>query len=231
MTAKNPARTAHVARTGLLCLALWALWPTAPALAQTVYISDELTVPVRTGPSPTHRILRIIRAGTPLEVLGRDADAGFTRVSLRDGAEGWVPDQYLVSTPIARDRLEAATQEVARLRSTVAELQAQLGAVREERGEARESTETLSEEVLRLESELAEIRRMSANAIATENANRELQALNARLRSELDDLLEERDRLLDQAEQRWFLIGGGLVLLGLLLGVLLKSRPRRSAWS
>lgn len=228
MTAKTLLRAA---RSGLIWLAVWALWPAAPALAETVYISDELTVPVRTGPSPTHRILRIIRAGTPLEVLERDAEAGFTRVSLRDGAEGWVPDQYLVATPIARDRLEAATQEVARLRNSVAQLQAQLGALREQRGEAQESTETLSEEVLELESQLTEIRRLSANAIETENANRELQALNARLRSELDDLLQERDRLVEQAEQRWFMIGGALVLIGLLLGVLLKSRPRRSAWS
>jgi len=30
---------------------------------------------------------------------------------------------------------------------------------------------------------------------------------------------------------RWMLAGGGLVLLGLLIGVLIKSRPKRSSWA
>jgi SH3 domain protein len=30
---------------------------------------------------------------------------------------------------------------------------------------------------------------------------------------------------------RWMLAGGGLVLLGLLIGALIKSRPKRSSWA
>jgi SH3 domain protein len=214
----------------LLCAAL-GVWPAGAARAETVYVSDELTVPLRTGTSNSHRILRVLRAGTALDVQERDDGTGFVRVSTRDGLEGWIPEQYLVTTPIARDRLEAATREVQRLTGIVNDLRAQLGALRAERGEAQETSETLGTEVARLQAELAEVRRMSASAIETEASNRELRDLNARLRAELDDLLDERDRLLDNAQQRWLLIGGGLVLLGLLLGAIFKSRPRRSAWS
>lgn len=215
----------------LLLAALLLAGASATARAETVYVSDELTVPLRTGASNSHRILRVLRAGAALEVQERDSAAGFVRVQARDGLEGWIPEQYLVSTPIARDRLEAATREVQRLTGTVNDLRAQLAAVRAERGDAQETSENLGSEVARLQAELADIRRMSASAIETESSNRELQALNARLRAELDELLEERDALLDNAQQRWLLIGGGLVLLGLLLGIVIKSRPRRSAWS
>jgi SH3 domain protein len=219
------------ALTGSALIALLVVCPGAPVYAETAYISDELTVPLRTGASSSHRILRILPAGTTLEVRQRDADAGYAQVLLRDGTEGWVPEQYLVATPIARDRLETATREVQRLTATVSELREQLRAVQGERGEAQQSTETLSAEVSRLQAELAEVRRMSAAAIETDAANRELTSLNTRLREELDALVEERDRLVDNAEQRWLMIGGGLVLLGLLLGAILKARPRRSAWS
>jgi SH3 domain protein len=214
----------------LLCAALW-IWPAGAARAETVYVSDELTVPLRTGTSNSHRILRVLRAGTPLDVQERDDGSGFVRVTTRDGLEGWIPEQYLVATPIARDRLEAATREVQRLTGTINDLRAQLGELRTERGQAQETSDTLGTELARLQAELADIRRMSAGAIETEASNRELRDLNARLRAELDDLLDERDRLLDNAQQRWLMIGGALVLLGLLLGAILKARPRRSAWS
>ena len=44
-------------------------------------------------------------------------------------------------------------------------------------------------------------------------------------------LASERDALKDNAQERWLLIGAGLVLLGLVLGFVIKARPRRSAWT
>jgi SH3 domain protein len=215
---------------GLLLAALLAT-AVPPAQAQTVYISDELTVPIRTGPSTGHRILRILPAGTALEVRERDEAAGYARVVTRAGTEGWVPLQYLVNQPIARDRLEAAQREIQRLSETVTALRAELRDVTGERSAAQETSETLSAQVTRLEQELAEIKRISAGAIETEAANQRLTELNARLREELDALVDERDRLQENAQQRWLMLGGGLVLVGLLLGVIIKSRPRRSAWT
>ena len=71
------------------------------------------------------------------------------------------------------------------------------------------------------------------------------QALTAQWHAERDQLLAEQQRteeelaalrelnadLEDDRQIRWMLIGGGLVLVGLVLGVLIKSRPqRRDAW-
>ena len=81
------------------------------------------------------------------------------------------------------------------------------------------------------EQELAEIKQVSASALETAAENNRLTELNARLREELDDMVAEMDALRDDAQQRWLLIGGGLVLLGLVLGIGIKARPRRSAWS
>ena len=56
-------------------------------------------------------------------------------------------------------------------------------------------------------------------------------ALNDRLRAEVDELAGTISTLEDNVQERWLLIGGGLVLAGLLIGVAIKARPRRSAWS
>lgn len=203
----------------------------APAHAATAYISDELTVPMRTGASTGHRILRILPAGARLEVRERDTGSGYARVTTQDGIEGWVPLQYLKDQPIARDRLETATAEVQRLTRTVTELRGRLEAVQGVREETEETASSLADDVTRLELELAEVRRVSAGAIETAAANQRLIDLNARLRDELNQLIEERDHLAANSQERWLMIGGGLVLLGLVLGMILKARPRRSAWS
>ena len=53
----------------------------------------------------------------------------------------------------------------------------------------------------------------------------------ARAEAELAAVRELNADLEDDRQIRWMLIGGGLVLIGLVLGVLIKSRPqRRDAW-
>lgn len=222
------------AGTSLLvrALVLATLLTAAQAVpAETVYVSDELIVNFRSLPSSNGRILKLLPAGTPLEVIERSPDAEYARVRTRDGDEGWVLQQYLVNQPVAADRLESANREVERLTRTVADLRERLETVTAARGEAEQTSSSLSSEVARLEQELAEIRRVSSGALQTAEENRRLKELNARLRDELDELVEERDALAANTRQRWMMIGGGLVLGGLILGMIIKSRPRRSAWS
>jgi SH3 domain protein len=200
--------------------------------AQTAWISDVLTVPVRSGPSNGHRIIhRGIPSGTRFEILDRDADSGYVQVRTSGGTEGWILEQYAVTEPIARDRLGAATREVERLNSTVQELRTRLETVQQDKDSAEQASATQESQVSELQIELADLKRVSASALEIDANNTRLTELNARLRDELDMLGTELDQLRDNTQQRWLMIGGGLVLLGLLLGLSVKSRPRRSAWS
>jgi chromosome segregation ATPase len=64
-----------------------------------------------------------------------------------------------------------------------------------------------------------------------QHANQRLTELNAQLRQEVESLSLELQVARAQASQRWVLYGAGLVFLGLLTGILIKARPRRSAWN
>ena len=70
-------------------LFLLLLMVNAVASAATLYISDELTVPLRRGPTNGHRIIHAaLPSGTALEVLGEDKANGFTQVRTTNGTEG-----------------------------------------------------------------------------------------------------------------------------------------------
>jgi SH3 domain protein len=192
-----------------------------PALAATMYVSDQFTVPLRRGPSNSHRILHAgLPSGTALEVLGTDDAAGFTQVRTANGTEGWIPTQFLSAQPVARDRLAAADRRVATL-------EAQVKSLRQSDGRAND----LAKQSEKLQTELAEIRRISATSIANYEENKQLKASNESLQKQVTQLSERVRQLERNVMLKWLLAGGGLVLLGLLIGAWVKSRPKRSSWA
>lgn len=204
----------------------------ATAVAETAYISDELTVPLRSGPSGGHRILhRGLPSGTQLEILSEDTDAGFTQIRTTRGTEGWIRSQYLVREPIAKIRLAEAQRRISQLQRSLEQQRSEnqnLAANNASQAQANQQGESRISE---LEQELAELQRISAGAVQTHEENLQLQAVNQRLQDELDDISEERKMLEDNTQNQGIMLGAGFILLGLIAGVLIKSRPQRSAWN
>ena len=213
---------------------LWLLviLASASVAAETVYISDELTVPLRRGPSNGHKIINAaLPSGTSLEVLSEDKAAGFTQVRLQNGIDGWVPSQFLTNAPIAKDQLAAATKRVQALE---AELKTTKQTFQETRG-AKAQAETrgadLDKQTKQLQTELAEVRRVSATSIAQYEENKQLKAENQELHTQVNDLTSSVTSLQHNTQLRWLLGGGALVLIGLAFGAWIKSRPKRSTWA
>jgi len=203
-----------------------------PAPAATVYVSDQLTVPLRRGPSNSHKILHAgLPSGTALEVLGEDRAAGFTQVRTPNGTEGWVPTQYLSNEPIARDRLAAANRRVESLEQQLKTLRDTYQETRGARTQSEGRVTDLSKQTEKLQAELAEVRRISATSIANYEENKQLKASNEALQKQVTELSERVHDLQRNVMLRWLLAGGGLVLLGLLIGAAIKSRPKRSSWA
>jgi SH3 domain protein len=213
-------------------LALMLVLGPVSAFAATMYISDELTVPLRRGPSNGHKIINAaLPTGLALEVLGEDKAAGFSQVRTPNGTEGWLPTQYLVGQPVAKDRLAAATKRVEALEAQLKSIRENYQDVRGARTEIEGKASELSKENQKLQTELAEIRRVSATAITQFEENKQLKTSNASLMSQVTQLTDEVQDLKRNVMLRWLLSGGALVLIGLALGAWIKSRPKRSVWA
>ena len=91
--------------------------------------------------------------------------------------------------------------------------------------------EQLDSDLTQARTELEEIRTISSNAVQVFQEKQRLTELNERLRDELEDLAADRERLAENLQRQWLFMGAGLIFIGLILGVLIKSRPRRSGWS
>ena len=205
----------------------------APALATpTQWISDMQLVPLRSGPSSGYRIVsKGLPSGTALEVLQLDTASGYARVRTANGTEGWIETQYLVSEPVARDKLESTQHRVETLEQQLKERGKNISDLTSQGQSASADRDALTHHVNELEGELADLKSISGEAIALHDRNTELTELNDRLRKQVDELVAEVQDLEDGREQRNLWIGAALIGLGLAAGVLLKARPRRSGWS
>lgn len=202
------------------------------ANAATLYVSDQLTIPLRRGPSNEYKIINAgLPSGTALEVLQTNEEAGFTQVRTPNGIEGWVPSQYLVSEPSARDRLAAATKRVDTLEAELKTLRSNFQDQRSARTEAEGRSTDLTKQTEKLQNELNELRRVSASSINNYEENKQLKTENQSLQAQVSQLSTRVRDLERNTMLRWLLAGGALVLVGLILGAWIKSRPKRSTWA
>lgn len=202
------------------------------AVGDVNYISDVVNVPLRSGPSTAHRIIhRGLPSGTQLTVLATDEEASFTQVRTAGGMEGWVGSQYLIGEPIARVKLAAAKKRLQGLKAAFDKEREARARIQSEYKETEANNRTLNSQVQALTKELEELKRISADPINEHARNVELAQQNQRLVGQVDELSSMTRRLEDNVQREWLLYGGGLVLIGLLLGVALKARPRQTSYS
>ena len=91
-------------------IALAALLITIPSFAKTQYVSDELKVPLRSGSSDEHRILKFIASGTALTVL--DVSGDYTQIKTSGGKKGWVLTKHTMDMPSGRDRIVSVNEKL-----------------------------------------------------------------------------------------------------------------------
>lgn len=213
-----------------------ALASSVSAIADRVYVRDNLYVPLRGGQSSEHRILhRGLRSGTELERLETNEDSGYTRVRTEGGLEGWLQTQYLVEEPIAAMQLDSMKAQLDQLEAEHQQTLLRLRELRETNEALNASQGNLNSEKAQLAAELEKVTALSSNVIAINEENKQLNDDRETLLDEIARLNKDNDEMSSDRAQDWFLRGAGTVLLGLLFGVWIGrriyQRRNNSGWA
>ena len=189
------------------------------AWSESAWVSDEFEITLRSGPSTSNAIQLMVGSGTELEILERDADAGYTRVRTGGGTEGWVLSRYLMTEPSAREQLQTLSGQLSSANTQGSSLNTQLSAIRGEYGTAQKRIDTLEREKGQLEKELADIKRTAANVLVINDDNNALrnQLMDTDIR--VDTLEQENRELSSQTMRNWFMTGGLVLVIGIILGL------------
>lgn len=205
----------------------------AAAQAETQYVTDQLQVPLRAGESARYKIIRMLESGTPLEVLDVNKDTEYTRVRTNNGAQGYVLTNQLQTEPAARTQLTDMQARLTELQQAPEALAAKLSALQIEHASLTETAQALKDKKQSLEQELATIRHSSTNVLEITNERDRLRIQVTELTREREELVQKHSDATHQIQQRWFLIGSGVLTVGVVIGLLfphLSLRRRKSSW-
>lgn len=91
------------------------------------FVSDEIGVTLRSGPTNRYRVIGKLRAGTPIKVLQTDADNETSEVAtLDDQTSGWIKTEYISTKATVLAQYQALQVEASDLQQQVTSLNQQL---------------------------------------------------------------------------------------------------------
>ena len=189
--------------------------------AETRYVTDTFEITLRSGPSGSHTIQRMIKSGATLEVLERDPDNGYSKVRTTGGTEGWVLSRYLMGEPAARVQLESLSSELANTTTKGNNIRSQVDIIKHQLDSAAERVAILENENKKLGNELTEIKQVAANTLAIDSQNKELRQRVTNAESQKNTLLQENYALSTRKERDWFVAGALVLFGGMIVGIIL----------
>lgn len=201
--------------------------------AEQAWISDALQTSVSDAPEVNGKYIGSLKAGVPITVLGKSKDGRYMHIKT-EHLEGWVWAKNIMYSPSIQIRFNEQNTQLNQLQSQNTVL-----ANDKENHTAMISTlqnrlAVAEENATRSRAELVALQRASANVVAIDARNRELQSQVVTLEQENLNLRHSNKRLEEDKSQKQMTIGGLLVVAGFLLNGLLgmmRTHRRRDSFN
>ncbi|NOQ88039.1 MAG: TIGR04211 family SH3 domain-containing protein [Gammaproteobacteria bacterium] len=204
-----------------------------PAQAKTSYVSDELKVPLRSGASNGHRIIKFLKSGTALTVLAASDDNKFVEVEVAGGKTGWVATEDVMDVPSGRDRLAFANKKSAKMRQENKDLKNSIAKLKSEIRQLTNEKGSLQSERTNLSNSLEDLKITAANPLSLSKKNKQLKKDLDKAKDRASMLDKDNQQLRSNVAQEWFMIGGAVSLGSLIVGLILTRinwRKKRDSW-
>lgn len=197
------------------------------------YVTDSIQIPFRSGPSYKHKIDRMIRSGTPVTILEVN-DEQWARVEYTDGRgrtyEGWMPSSLLQNQPVAKVQLQQEMEKSAALEKTKIRLTEEIDTLKNRLETTQTSLNAVNKETFELKQDYKRLKETSGNAVSIGEENESLKQQVLELSNQNALYKEQIQQAEDVVERQWFLTGGGVLLVGILLGLFFRAPKRKKSW-
>jgi SH3 domain protein len=196
----------------------------AASIAETVYVSEDFEITMRTGPGSDRKIISLVQSGKALEILEKGEE--WSMVRDHSGKEGWVLNRYLTpSQPCAmvldrvRQDYDVLAAKYKGLKENFDELDAQKKATNADLSQSQKDRDQLSTayETLKKESsEFLKLKQRHQQVVTDLEAEKTLAA-----KLDEENMQMKRSRII-----QWVLTGGGIMLVGFFIGLFSSSRRK-----
>jgi SH3 domain protein len=196
--------------------------------AESLYVTPSAEVAIRSGQGTEYKIVSIVKDGSRVEFLEEE---GFhTKVRLQSGKEGWMLSRFLSPDPPLDQVVERLQIENDKLKEKSAtaiekikELNLSLKTAQEELDGLRLDREQLGQDYDTLQKDTADVVKIKEDLERTVDEN-------SALLEKLALVEEQYNSLKKDNKMYWFLVGAGVLILGIIVGKMPgPSRRRKSS--
>ncbi|KAF3982090.1 MAG: TIGR04211 family SH3 domain-containing protein [Methylococcales symbiont of Hymedesmia sp. n. MRB-2018] len=219
----------------IIIIALLTLLTISPySQAETVYVTDNHKFTFRDSAIKNAKILKMVPSGTALTLISVDKSTGYSKVRSNDGTEGYILTRYTLNKPISRWQLEKANKQLNTLEKAFGLAKQELDQLKGNNSETLSSNQSLTQERDTLSKDLNDLHQTASNAVQLKQQRDQLQERVISVERELQQVKRENQTLEYSTNQDWFLYGGILSLIGVILGFILPKlswRRKTNNWN
>ncbi len=177
--------------------------------AETVYVTDITKITMRSSPGSEHKIIKMLTSGTPLNVVGKSGS--WSKVKTKDGKEGWALTRFLVVAKPAVVLLNEFEKRNSKLVKKVEML-------------TTENTDltAANQKLVKIEEQYIELKKGADNYLELKKKFEEISIIS----KEQQEKIAVFENSYKDKIMKWFLIGAGVFVFGILLGMGTKKRRR-----
>lgn len=186
-----------------------------------VYITEKLEVPLRIEPSFDAQIEKMLVTGTKMTLLERSSE-GWAKIE-NEGIIGWVTSHYITNNEPAYIQLAQLKTQYQALSQKHLKITEKLKLVRKYRNEYKTKYLKYKLTANKMRKEGKYMRKTFKSALSLDSDNQKLIQKNLTLQAQIKLLEENKVSNKDKSAQNWFMVGGFILFLGVILGALLPK--------
>jgi SH3 domain protein len=195
--------------------------------AETRYIKPSSEVVVRRGQGTEYKIIAIVKDGTAVEFV--EEEETFAKVQLANGKEGWMLKRFLSSEPPLNEVVASLRGEKENMQQRQLETDQQLKTISANLGRTERERKSVTSERNQIKASYTKLQQEAANVVQIRDNLQKTTEENRILTQKLALLEQENDSLKKNSTLKWFLAGGGVLLLGMIIGQIGGSRKKKSS--
>ena len=200
------------------------LIPPAASVAETVYVSEDFEITMRTGPGTDRKIISLIKSGKSLEILDKGEE--WSNVRTTNGKEGWVLNRYLTASQPSAMVLDQVRQDYDVLTAKFEDLKAKFGEVDAQKKASDANLSQSNQDRDELSTAYKKLKKESSEFLKLKQRHQQVTADLEAEKTRSAKLDEENMQMKRSRIIQWVLTGGGIMLVGFFIGLFSSSRSK-----
>jgi SH3 domain protein len=196
------------------------------ALAKYLYVVPSDEIPLRSDKGDKHRVVAVIINGSRVQLLKEDGE--WAMVCTSNNKKGWMPKRYLSTSPPLKDLVASLQVERDQLKKQTTEISEQLDEASEARNQYEQELKACILDRGQIRKSYDSLKEDAANVLNFKKALSETAEELQEVKHKYTIAEQENEHLRDNSRIKWFLAGGGILIVGWIIGLITtRGRKRR----